>query len=570
MSSRAIRKRQNERISFEHESVESANNSSNESEDEISTSLANPFSQFSLLDDDSDSESSDSSHLQEPESTTEAVRNSTPAKASQPKKARKRRKRKKKKKSPKIALAEKSGRLVDDDMKVLNDEIERIGPQTGDIDEKSPELTPLFSCAPRDFNPDYELRQIFGKDAVRGSGPDKSKKAMRSHQPRRGRRTILVRADEEWPPVNFGHLGLSMDLVGTDNMGCRHFRWSYAEDYQKVERMYEAAANSLDPERIMELLQRYPYHINSLLQMSEIMKLHGQHAESASFVERSVYRFETAFHSKFSATNGTCRIDYSDPANRSFFLALYRQSQNLGNRACPKSALSVLKLLLSLDKSDPMSALLTIDYYALRARQPEFLLRLTTELSELTFVDDFPLRLIPSMAYSCALARWMVDEEPSEISSQEVPSNLSIESVNASVMLFQALLVYPEVVKPLLEKADSRAIQSSLRWQQVLCHPHFIDGANRKERNEAVGKLIDVFVNGPACCGSPGRFPNGSSPTARPSSPVYPTSGPPPPSWPYSGTHWRPVRQWPGSGDCKWGISGTQWPRCRRTSFRFR
>jgi len=92
---------------------------------------------------------------------------------------------------------------------------------------------------------------------------------------------------------------------------------------------------------------------------------------AAEFVERALFGFERAFHSVFSVNTGLCRLAYTRTENRAFFLAIFRHLQFLGRRGCWRTALEFSKLLISLDPgSDPLCAMLLIDFYALRAREP--------------------------------------------------------------------------------------------------------------------------------------------------------------------------------------------------------
>ena len=91
-------------------------------------------------------------------------------------------------------------------------------------------------------------------------------------------------------------------------------------------------------------------------------------------LERALYAFESSFHSLFSLTQGTCRLDYRRPENRSvaqsnvrtyawrlhciqsmpyrkylcraYFLALFRHLVCVGQRGCYATALEFCKLIL--------------------------------------------------------------------------------------------------------------------------------------------------------------------------------------------------------------------------------
>ena len=81
----------------------------------------------------------------------------------------------------------------------------------------------------------------------------------------------------------------------------------------------------------------------------------------------------------------------------SFFIALFRHLVSVGARACYRTSLEFCKLLLSLDpECDPTGVLLMLDFYAIRAGQHAWFLRLYEEwelsrnLSQLPNWEDYP------------------------------------------------------------------------------------------------------------------------------------------------------------------------------------
>ena len=53
-----------------------------------------------------------------------------------------------------------------------------------------------------------------------------------------------------------------------------------------------AAVQTLDPSQIAAILEAYPSHIDSLLQLSEVMKMSGDVQSAADFIERVLFCFE--------------------------------------------------------------------------------------------------------------------------------------------------------------------------------------------------------------------------------------------------------------------------------------
>lgn len=181
----------------------------------------------------------------------------------------------------------------------------------------------------------------------------------------------------------------------------------------------------------------------ALIQLSELCKMSEDNSMAAELIEHALYAFEFAFHSMFSTTSGNCRLDYRRQENRGFFIVLFKHAQFLAARACPRTALELSKLILSLDpQNDPLAIILLIDFYALRSKQHDFLIQLYKEWEQ-----SHNLALLPNMAYSYALALYhanRMDESDSAIQT--------------------ALAMFPGVLKMLLDElsiqADSRVASS--------------------------------------------------------------------------------------------------------------
>ena len=92
--------------------------------------------------------------------------------------------------------------------------------------------------------------------------------------------------------VLFFSLGLAMDLIEKKN-GCQHFSFVHSPQYQNIQFEFLDAVESFNPDNIavhdtthqqplflvilrfisQAVLQLYPYHIDSLLQLSEVCKM---------------------------------------------------------------------------------------------------------------------------------------------------------------------------------------------------------------------------------------------------------------------------------------------------------
>ncbi|XP_022781042.1 transcription factor 25-like, partial [Stylophora pistillata] len=115
-----------------------------------------------------------------------------------------------------------------------------------------------------------------------------------------------------------------------------------------------------------------------------------------------------------------------------------------------RTSLELCKLLLSLDPDeDPLGVLLMIDFYALQSEQFSFLVRLFEE-----WEPHRNLSQLPNFAYSAALAYFQFNRK-------------HCETKRADELLQAALIMFPMVLSPLMEKCNV-ALDSSL-----IQHPFF-------------------------------------------------------------------------------------------------
>ncbi|KAF7508746.1 hypothetical protein GJ744_008993 [Endocarpon pusillum] len=215
------------------------------------------------------------------------------------------------------------------------------------------------------------------------------------------RRNIFIQGQENWPLATSG--GLVMDLV-PDSPGSygRYYGIFHISTYQDTQRQFRQIVESMSPDAMIHHLIYNPYHIATLLQVSEIAKHQGDHSVSGDLLERALFTFGRSVHSAFgvSIREGRARIPFQKPANRELYLAIWRYLQNLEMRGTWRTAFEWSKMLLSFDfSSDPYGITHTLDQYALRGRQHDALIGLCSE-------DAFGKiwSHLPNMQISIALA----------------------------------------------------------------------------------------------------------------------------------------------------------------------
>lgn len=229
------------------------------------------------------------------------------------------------------------------------------------------------------------------------------------------------------------------------------FAFQHTQYYQGVQHMFLSALERIDSEFLITLIKRCPYHVDSLVQLSEVCKMTEDFALASELIERALLLLESSLHINFSLTSGNSRLDYRRQENRAFYIVLFKHAQYLEERACCRTAFEISKLLLSLQPDvDPLAMILVIDYYALRSKQFAWLVEFYEQ-----FNATRNLAQLPNMAYSYALALF----------------TLHGRCDRANEALQYALLMFPGVLRPLLDEmsiqTDKRVLASSYFFADV-------------------------------------------------------------------------------------------------------
>lgn len=313
-----------------------------------------------------------------------------------------------------------------------------------------------------------------------------------------GGRAKLIRLRDEWPPLT-GGLSMEVDhdagATSIDEPTCTlgggapsayYFAFGYSAAYRQHQRDLEDAVEVGDPRALQAIVQSAPYHAEANLRLGEYLALTGQLEAASEHAERALYACEQAVHPMCRLLDGSARLVYSHTANRPFYLALFRHMVSVGRRGCPRTALELGRLLLSLDPAaDPFHALLHLDYYALRAAEaatatttaaaaatsageagaatpPDDPLQWLLQLAP-TQLPAHSLALYPNYAYSMALAkkrlheRWLSRERRTDESDADQAASAAAEAAAeaaARAQLRRAMMLFPAAL-PLLVRAHA-------------------------------------------------------------------------------------------------------------------
>jgi hypothetical protein len=429
MSSRALRRAQKEQEERElQEKLAQLEHQDEESEEDVAPKPQPKPSLFAMLGDAGDDQDDDDEDEEEDfEPAPKPVVESTPAPNPSKKSKKKKKKAKAKSKTATPQRDAADSGLDEIDQALLALKVTSSGKKTAEddltpaISEETQQLFSALAIDTQHLHAANEMKKLFGRTALQHADDDEP----RQRQPRgiaaqvagrnqpgarltglSLRRNIFITGKEEWPRATSG--GLGMEVVSKNDDGSTEYRFVHSTTYQETQRQFQACVASMDPERMVALLHTNPYHISTLLQVSEIAKQQRDNATASDLLERALFTFGRSLHSSFSAAlaAGKARLSFSRPENREFFLAIWRYIGTLGVRATWRTALEWARLLLSLSpESDPYCIRLLIDQLCLRAREPSLLLSLTT-----CDILERAWKIPPNLAFSTALAHLRLKE----------------------------------------------------------------------------------------------------------------------------------------------------------------
>ncbi|KAL1886147.1 hypothetical protein Plec18167_000076 [Paecilomyces lecythidis] len=516
MSTRALRKLQKQREQEAQRAVlQEDEEQAESSEDEVDRQPSKPkFNAFDLLNagGDEDEESDEAPHEIAPP-PSEPKPASSPATA--PKKKNKKKKSKKKASKPtEDSRPETDDAELDEIDKALKELSAGQGPSAAAnesaVNLENSQKTPfpktadeLLSIEPKFLNAVNEMRKLFGNVALEsfdqpaGTGTGRRRDRNRemvdlgraltgAYSPAsRGqslagvalRRNVLMQGKDEWPRAPSG--GLGMEVVEKLPNGATVYKILHNPSYEDVQRQFDMCVESMDPQRLIHLLQYNPYHISTLLQVSDIAKHQGDHAVSADLLERALFNIGRSAHSSFGnqLKEGKARLEFKHAANRELWLVGWRYIANLGMKGTWRTAYEWAKLLLSLDLDDPYCINLLIDHLALRGRQYDHFIELCTQTFFSELWENFP-----NIQCSLALAYLRV-EKPKECREQ----------------LRSAMLRYPWVFCKLAQELDVQPMPKRI-WgkmpptqsQELLCELYIARSKDLWNTPEAISLIVEV------------------------------------------------------------------------------
>jgi hypothetical protein len=317
-------------------------------------------------------------------------------------------------------------------------------------------LRSLLAVDPKHLDPDAELRRMFGARVVNASRANQpASPAGRQARKLPKHPSQLSKPLPFWPPINMVKFGVSMEVNPQNRRPFLSvedeiwYTFVHSRGYKESQAAFLAAVQSNDVGQFFALLQQSPFHIDTLMALSDMAIMQGDAGRSDEFVEQALYAFEYAQSTGFSLSNGSARLNFINIENRAMFRALDRKVASLAKRGCWRTAFETARVLFQcvsivwrisahlshrLDPySDPWGSLLHLEFLAPKAGQGKWFIQLfdtyASAMEKAGHTDDprAPhLRDMPGMQFSKALCMFDLEEEAAK--SGEESASLLFES----------------------------------------------------------------------------------------------------------------------------------------------
>lgn len=314
---------------------------------------------------------------------------------------------------------------------------------------KQAKFASLIKMDIKDLDPDNEFKKLFGKlsqealddaDSTTSTSipPDQLQQIKRMARVVRGwagrdrrsipgttRKLVLTKIRDDWIPTQKKDMTMEelspqelvsdrlastedwADVIKEDvatelKYGIRYFKFDRGEESKMVNsQFYSSVVLMPNHETVAQLLARFPYHVETILQTALIFIRQGDKSNSNGLIERALFAFDRGFKQSFEIGNGLSRLPFTYYVNRQFYLALFRYIQVLTKKGTYFTALTYAKLLISLSPAeDPLGVRYFIDFYAIIAGEFQWLI----DFIESPLVKTYSQWFTPGLAYSMSLA----------------------------------------------------------------------------------------------------------------------------------------------------------------------
>ncbi|CAO3620992.1 unnamed protein product [Cunninghamella blakesleeana] len=319
------------------------------------------------------------------------------------------------------------------------------------IDSSNPEFNlssnsrQLLNVNYRYLDAESEMKRMFGSRIVNREARPSGKLL---------KKTKLATPKSDWPM--YKKQGLSMEVLNTIN-NTSFYSFKHQGSYQDEQAMYLTAVAHHDVNAIIYLHRKHPYQIDVLLQLSDIASQQNDRTASGDFIDRALYACERAFHPHFTFGTGSSRLPYKKSENRSFFVTIVRNIQFLRSRGCWRTAFEFNKLLFSLSPfDDPTGAILSLDYFALFAKEYQYVLDFVKNWKTDNQIYPTDVSFLPNFAFSAAYAKFKQHQlqQSDNNKKNDNGDDTNDQDKDGSIILKKSISLFPGMIPRLLQALD--------------------------------------------------------------------------------------------------------------------
>ena len=169
--------------------------------------------------------------------------------------------------------------------------------------------------------------------------------------------SFLATPEPGWPSAT-GVLGLERyegPETERDESG-EWFSFVHPLSYRQAQLMFLEVLQQADGNRLYDVLAAQPYHVDTHLQLSEMMAQQGDSGASSTHLSRALYALSAPLPPTF--TSGSFRLPYSRIENRALYIAIARKVGLLVKGGTWRTAFEWAKIGLSISgNADPFGML---------------------------------------------------------------------------------------------------------------------------------------------------------------------------------------------------------------------
>ncbi|GAA5823581.1 hypothetical protein JCM11251_000686 [Rhodosporidiobolus azoricus] len=302
----------------------------------------------------------------------------------------------------------------------------------GRLDPKWAALKEVYAFDPKHLDSDAELRRMFGSKVI-GSAPSTPRQshvharlANNPHHAVSLRRTASFLATPEagWPsPAGVVQL---QKYEGPESQGepgeGEWFTYVHSASYKQAQLMFLEVLQQADGNRLYDVLAALPYHVDTHMQLSEMMAQQGDLGASTTHLTRALYALSAPLPPTFPS--GSFRLPYSQIENRALFLGIARKVNILVKRGTWRTAFEWAKIGLGLGGgADPVGMLCWLDFLAPKAGQQDWFFKLLPAID--TAYPAMRINNYPGMWFARALCIRNQEEEKKESGEKSTDALIS-------------------------------------------------------------------------------------------------------------------------------------------------